>query len=104
MKSETVCLLPPFPPVKTGAQMQRTDAATPVVRSEVMRKLFAMISRVAQHDAAVLIAGETGSGKEVVVKEIHRLSPRCDKTLVEVNCAALPEHLMESELFGYEKG
>ncbi len=84
--------------------MQRTDAAAPVVRSEVMRKLFAMIARVAQHDAAVLIAGETGSGKEVVVKEIHRLSPRCDKALVEVNCAALPEHLMESELFGYEKG
>jgi transcriptional regulator with PAS, ATPase and Fis domain len=99
-----VCLLPPFPPVKTAAQMQRTDATTPVVRSEVMRKLFAMIARVAQHDAAVLIEGETGSGKEVVVKEIHRLSPRCDRALVEVNCAALPEHLMESELFGYEKG
>ena len=76
----------------------------PVVRSEVMRKLFAMISRVAQHDASVLIVGETGSGKEVIVKEIHRLSPRGSKSLVEVDCAALPEHLMESELFGYEKG
>ena len=94
--------------------MQRAESAgqsppaqgifQPVVRSEVMRKLFAMITRVAQHDASVLIVGETGSGKEVIVKEIHRLSPRNGKALVEVNCAALPEHLMESELFGYEKG
>jgi transcriptional regulator with PAS, ATPase and Fis domain len=84
--------------------MQTASATTPVVRSEVMRKLFQMAGRVAQHDAAVLIVGETGSGKEVVVREIHRLSPRCNKALVEVNCAALPEHLMESELFGYERG
>jgi len=103
--------------MKAGTQMQRAEAAAnhpatlnpsvntePVVRSEAMRKLFAMITRVAQYDASVLIAGETGSGKEVIVKEIHRLSPRSNKSLVEVNCAALPEHLMESELFGYEKG
>ncbi len=90
-----------------GQQPSGPNAAAnsqPVVRSEVMRKLFAMISRVAQYDASVLIVGETGSGKEVIVKEIHRLSPRSGKALVEVNCAALPEHLMESELFGYEKG
>ena len=101
--------------MKPATQMQKAEPGqpatpnlpvpgTPVVRSEVMRRLFAMISRVAQHDASVLIVGETGSGKEVIVKEIHRLSPRGDKALVEVNCAALPEHLMESELFGYEKG
>jgi len=90
--------------MKPATQMQRADTAAPVVCSEVMRKLFAMVTRVAQHDASVLVVGETGSGKEVVVKEIHRLSPRRDKSLVEVNCAALPEHLMESELFGYEKG
>jgi transcriptional regulator with PAS, ATPase and Fis domain len=90
--------------MNTATQMQATPAAAPVVRSEVMRKLFAMAGRVALHDAAVLVVGETGSGKEVVVKEIHRLSPRSSKALVEVNCAALPEHLMESELFGYEKG
>ena len=90
--------------MKPATQMQRADTAAPVVRSEVTRQLFAMVTRVAQHDASVLIVGETGSGKEVVVKEIHRLSPRRDKSLVEVNCAALPEHLMESELFGYEKG
>jgi transcriptional regulator with GAF, ATPase, and Fis domain len=84
--------------------MKTVSATTPVVRSEVMRKLFQMAGRVALHDAAVLIVGETGSGKEVVVREIHRLSPRCNKALVEVNCAALPEHLMESELFGYERG
>ena len=102
--------------MKPATQMQREPAGLqssgpnagdnpqPVVRSEVMRKLFAMITRVAQYDASVLIAGETGSGKEVIVKEIHRLSSRSNKSLVEVNCAALPEHLMESELFGYEKG
>jgi DNA-binding NtrC family response regulator len=89
--------------MKSAVQMQRADTA-PVVCSEVMRKLFAMVTRVAQHDASVLVVGETGSGKEVIVKEIHRLSSRCDRSLVEVNCAALPEHLMESELFGYEKG
>ena len=98
--------------MKPATQMQKAEPdapaspvpGTPVVRSEIIRKLFAMITRVAQHDASVLIVGETGSGKEVIVKEIHRLSPRADKALVEVNCAALPEHLMESELFGYEKG
>jgi transcriptional regulator with GAF, ATPase, and Fis domain len=89
--------------MKPAVQMQIADTA-PVVCSEVMRKLFAMVARVALNDASVLVVGETGSGKEVVVKEIHRLSPRRDKSLVEVNCAALPEHLMESELFGYEKG
>jgi two-component system, response regulator FlrC len=103
--------------MKPATQMQRADStgqhstgpnaagnSHPVVRNEAMRKLFAMIARVAQYDASVLIVGETGSGKEVIVKEIHRLSPRSGKSLVEVNCAALPEHLMESELFGYEKG
>jgi len=90
--------------MKPAVQMQRTDSSAPVVCSEVMRRLFAMVARVALNDASVLVVGETGSGKEVVVKEIHRLSPRRDRSLVEVNCAALPEHLMESELFGYEKG
>jgi len=87
-----------------AVQMQRADSSAPVVCSEVMRRLFAMVARVALNDASVLVVGETGSGKEVVVKEIHRLSPRRERSLVEVNCAALPEHLMESELFGYEKG
>jgi transcriptional regulator with GAF, ATPase, and Fis domain len=65
---------------------------------------MAMVERVAQQDAAVLIVGETGSGKEMVAKAIHQHSLRCGKPFVDVNCAALPEHLVESELFGYEKG
>src|SRR5438270_10024225 len=87
-----------------GAPMHLADGTTPVVRSEVMRKLMAMVERVARHDAAVLIVGETGSGKEMVAKAIHQHSLRCNKSFVDVNCAALPEHLVESELFGYEKG
>jgi transcriptional regulator with GAF, ATPase, and Fis domain len=69
-----------------------------------MRKLVAMVERVARHEASVLIIGETGSGKEMVAKYIHRHSPRKDNAFIDINCAALPEHLLESELFGYEKG
>ncbi|HMH02323.1 MAG TPA: sigma 54-interacting transcriptional regulator, partial [Terriglobales bacterium] len=90
--------------MKPAAEMQLVDGTTAVVRSEIMRKLMAMVERVAQQDAAVLIVGETGSGKEVVAKAIHQHSLRCGKPFVDVNCAALPEHLVESELFGYEKG
>jgi len=87
-----------------GTPMQMPDGTTPVVRSEVMQRLMAMVERVARHDAAVLIVGETGSGKEMVAKAIHHHSLRCHKAFVDVNCAALPEHLVESELFGYDKG
>ena len=90
--------------MKPATQMQLVDGTTAVVRSELMLKLMAMVERVAQHDAAVLIVGETGVGKEMVAKAIHQHSLRCGKAFVDVNCAALPEHLVESELFGYEKG
>ncbi len=90
--------------MKAAADMQFGDGTTAVVRSEVMRQLMTTVERVAQHDAAVLIVGETGSGKELVAKAIHQQSLRCGKSFVDVNCAALPEHLVESELFGYEKG
>jgi DNA-binding NtrC family response regulator len=69
-----------------------------------MRKLMAMVDRVAMGSASVLITGETGSGKEVVARAIHARSLRSNKPWVDINCAALPEHLVESELFGYEKG
>ena len=75
-----------------------------VVCSELMQKLVAMAERVARGNAAVLITGETGSGKELIARAIHHQSPRSSKPWVDVNCAALPEHLVESELFGYEKG
>ena len=84
--------------------MQLSGAATPVVHSDLMRKLMAMVERVARHDAAVLIVGETGVGKEMVARAIHQNSLRIGRAFVDVNCAALPEHLVESELFGYEKG
>lgn len=60
--------------------------------------------RIAKSNASVLITGETGSGKEIVARAIHHYSLRCHKPWIDVNCAALPEHLVESELFGYEKG
>lgn len=88
----------------SAARMQPADRDTAVIRSAVMRQLMAMVERVARHDAAVLIVGETGSGKELVARAIHEHSLRYNKAFVDVNCAALPEHLVESELFGYEKG
>jgi transcriptional regulator with PAS, ATPase and Fis domain len=75
-----------------------------IVYSEVMRKLMAMVERVARGSAAVLITGETGSGKELVARSLHHKSLRSSKPWVDINCAALPELLVESELFGYEKG
>jgi len=72
--------------------------------STAMRHIFSMIQQVAPTSASVLITGESGTGKERVANAIHRLSPRAAGPFVAVNCAALPETLMESELFGHEKG
>ncbi len=73
-------------------------------RSPAMQEIFATIERVAPSRATVLLAGESGVGKNLIARAIHFHSPRRDRPFVKINCAALPENLMESELFGYEKG
>jgi len=73
-------------------------------RTSEMRRAFEMADRVARTDSTVLILGESGTGKDLLAQEIHARSPRAGKAFVAVNCAALPETLIESELFGYERG
>ncbi len=73
-------------------------------RSEAMQKVRDLIAKVAPTDTTVLILGETGTGKELVARALHDQSERADKPFVAVNCGALPEHLIESELFGHRKG
>ena len=73
-------------------------------QSEAMQKVYQMVQKVAPRDATVLIRGESGTGKELIAQAIHQLSTRANGPFIDVNCAALPETLLESELFGHEKG
>ena len=75
-----------------------------VGKSESIQKIYFLIEQVAPSSASVLITGESGTGKELVARTIHKMSPRHDKPFVAINCSAIPESLMESELFGHEKG
>jgi two-component system NtrC family response regulator len=75
-----------------------------ITNDESMLKVCRMIEKVAPSNATVLLLGESGTGKEVLARAVHALSPRADRRFVAINCAAIPENLLESELFGYEKG
>src|SRR5215216_3302177 len=77
---------------------------TLIGQSPVMRKLFSVIERVAPTDASVLITGATGTGKELAARAIHDLSPRRDNAFVDLNCSAIPDTLIEAELFGHQRG
>ena len=73
-------------------------------KSPSMQKLYKMIQRVSSASSTVLIQGESGTGKELIARAIHNLSPRREQPLIPVNCGAIPEDLLESELFGHERG
>jgi Nif-specific regulatory protein len=83
---------------------KRFRPANIIGNSKAMQQVFDMIAQVSRSDATVLIRGESGTGKELIAQAIHYNSPRAEKTLIKVNCAALPETVIESELFGHEKG
>src|SRR2546422_1076865 len=75
-----------------------------VFGSDAMRQVLSQVEKVAISSATILITGESGCGKEVIARAVHHYSLGCSKSWVDVNCAALPENLLESELFGHEKG
>jgi DNA-binding NtrC family response regulator len=86
------------------AYKERTRFESMIGQSPSMQKIFSLIQDIATGDSTILIGGETGTGKGLAAKAIHTKSPRCGGPFVVVNCGAIPEHLMESELFGHQKG
>jgi len=93
-------LAKPFEPALSLEQHQDSI----VGQSAAMQEVFKMVGRISNSDAAVMITGESGSGKELVARAIHQYSARHDRPFLAINCAAIPENLLESELFGHEKG
>ena len=94
-----------FERMRTGNQNDRDRQFDHIVgNSPALEAILKKVERVAPTSATVLIEGETGTGKELLAKAIHNISPRYDRPFVKVNCAAIPIDLLESELFGHEKG
>jgi len=92
-------------PRRTSADaVVAASSSTPVIADPVMRRLHRMAEQAAATDISVLLLGESGSGKEILAEAVHRHSPRCGRPFLRVHCAAVPENLLESELFGHEKG
>jgi two-component system, NtrC family, response regulator AtoC len=89
---------------KHSIPLPKADFGPMVGQSPVMSELFEKVQQVAERNTTVLITGESGTGKELIARQIHQLSPRKDKPFIAINCAAIPEALIESELFGHEKG
>ncbi len=85
-------------------RISKKTSTTIVGESSAVQEIKAIIQKVAPTDARVLITGSNGSGKELVARQLHELSPRSKEPFIEVNCAAIPSELIESELFGHEKG
>lgn len=85
-------------------QLQKSSQGGIIGSSAPMKECFKILKRVAPTDLSILVLGETGTGKELVAKEAHRLSARASKPFISINCGAIPEHLLESELFGYKRG
>ncbi|MCA9090466.1 MAG: sigma 54-interacting transcriptional regulator [Planctomycetaceae bacterium] len=94
-----------FKSVAVSERGNSTSALQGVIgRTPVMQRIFELIRRVAPQDITVCIEGESGTGKELVAAQLHRLSPRANHPFITLNCGAIPESLMESELFGHERG
>ena len=87
------------------AEMPKHDGRVKMIGiSRALREVFKLVGRVARSDAPILIVGESGTGKELVAKAVHEYSPRRQREMITINCGAIPENLLESELFGHEKG
>ncbi|WP_029059137.1 sigma-54 interaction domain-containing protein [Stappia stellulata] len=80
------------------------DQSNVIYRDDAMASVVRLAEQIAASDASILVTGESGSGKEVISRHVHARSNRADKPFISINCAAIPEHLLESELFGHEKG